>query len=216
VAVRGLTPPARVVSPCGLRIEFGRREHRRGGCDARRKAGERRRGAGREWRGPFPPSCLYTRYMSELGEWSAAVACPSCRYDLAGLDGVGACPECGRALGELDWEMLRRANKFPPPRAKAIALILAPHVSFQPLFFGLFMGMEIFPGRDMPPTLMLIMMIAYAVTSPWCAATGVHWYTRQARTRRTHWVAALLGAVAFSVSAITIFAMAPMLGSPRY
>jgi len=153
--------------------------------------------------------------MPEPGE-QAALHCPSCGYDLAGLDGVGACPECGRALSVLDWEMLRRGTKVPPSRPKAIALILAPHACFQLLIVGIFIGMEIFPRRDPPLTLVIIMMIAYVLTSPWCAARGVHWYTGESRTRRALWAAALLGVVAFLVSAIIGFTMPAWLSPPRY
>jgi hypothetical protein len=99
--------------------------------------------------------------------------CSACGYDLSGLDRAttSICPECG---SRIDWAVIDHQRPRDSVEAGPVAIILVPHVSAIMLFVGFAAGGGLFPRHELLDGLLVLLILAYAIASPFCAICGVH------------------------------------------
>jgi hypothetical protein len=114
------------------------------------------------------------------------------------------CPECG---GEIDWAEVDR-RETEPPRIYAVTLLLAPHLIWITIACGVSIGLRAMGGREPPAGVILLLVLAYAVASPFCAIAGVHAWMGRPNRVASRVTAAIMGvALCIAPTVVGIIAM---------
>lgn len=106
------------------------------------------------------------------GERRAVLKCPSCGYDLVGLERGGErCPECG---ARIDWERVRNPPDLTARRVRGIVLILTPHLAAAVCMASASLTAHWWGSRELGGGAALLLGLAYVFSAPFCAIAGVH------------------------------------------